>query len=206
MSTTSPLNVHNRLSTPYGSPVAYKGMGRNKVRMFCWDFAGSCSEDCGIRERCLYIKGLGISTLELAAAKKTNTCLAQKKYLDLVYDTIVETMEDTLTTETSMQVGLEIMPLFGQLIKFKIKEASMDEVMLSDPKGRQYINPVYKEIRETIRLIHIAMKSLGVGKAKGVVDFDFINGDPMYYERMAQDEERENSDTKPSNGTYKLNK
>lgn len=199
MSTNAPRANTTRKAIPYGSPIVYKGRGgKTKVRMFCWDFVGQCDKTCGIRKRCVHLAGFGLKAPEMEMMKRTNICIVQKKYLDIIYETLMDDV-DKFSEQDSISLGLHLMPLYGHLIKMKIAEASMNSLLIDSPGGKKSINPIYREIRETIRLISTLSKDFGVKHgSKMLPNMDFVNGDPEYYDRMMRDEE--GSSVKDGNG------
>jgi hypothetical protein len=68
--------------------------------------------------------------------------------------------------------------------------------MYTTDKGTILPHPVYKEIRETMKTIHVMWKDLDLafsfaGKANPVkkdgAEIDYEKGDPTYYKRMIAD-------------------
>jgi hypothetical protein len=176
------------------TPTIHKGWAKNsnKTKILCWDMIGSCDPECGIKARCGYVDGRGLNNFEYSEGKKKNICFIQKKYLDTVYEILLGQSLPNMDEKQSIELGLSIMPLFGHLVKMKISEVSVDSVLLIDKQGKKYANPIYREMRETIKLINVMMESYGVNTSavmKGLPDLDFANGDPTYYDRMIKYEE-----------------
>jgi hypothetical protein len=164
--------------------VAIRRGSAGNVPIFSWDFVGKCKrEECGIFERCNYAGGMNINTSEYN--KLGDICWTQKRYVDHVFNTLIFENKDRMTPEQSVHLGLFIMPLFGHLIRFKIAEAGNDDTMVTTYKGARVVNPIYKEIRETVKVLTFAMVKLGLdGTGLEEDTEDFVNGDPSYYERM----------------------
>jgi hypothetical protein len=79
------------------------------------------------------------------------------------------------------------MPLYKILCKLKIEEMGVVQAVLPGKYGAR-ANPVYKEIRETIKLIAYMWKSIGLGKggdfpSTGAIPFESDN-EGGYYTQM----------------------
>lgn len=174
--------------------TVYKGK-INDIPIFSWDFISPCiKEKCGIFARCRYAQGEGLYSLEQKYSHVLDQyCTTQKRYVDKVFDTLIYSNRDTLTAEDSIRLGLMVMPMFGHLIKLKIAEAGFDQIIFEDSKGTKRINPIYREIRETVKSINFVLNELGLGSAELPNAQDFTNGDPTYYDRMYGDEGGEES-------------
>jgi hypothetical protein len=169
--------------------TVYKGK-INDIPILAWDFISPCiREKCGIFTRCRFAQGEGIYQLEQKYSHVLDKyCTTQKRYVDKIFDTLIYSNRDTLTAEDSLRLGLMVMPMFGHLIKLKIAEASFDQILFEDSKGMKKINPIYREIRETVKSISAIMNELGMGGVELPNAQDFTHGDPTYYDRMYGDE------------------
>ena len=148
-----------------GDMTLYKGNFKDK-KLISWDAVITCTDDCPINDRCPY-------------DKSKNLCEMRRRYLESVITTLESGLKgDTIDDLDMIQVGLLLVPLFSQLVTFKIKAHSLgDQIMYG--KG---VHPVYKEIRQCVRSISdiIAdLKMKGSDKKKGLLD-----GDSGYYDRM----------------------
>ena len=86
----------------------------------------------------------------------------------------------------------------NQLFKFKIIEQSLslNEMVRINKKGDMSMHPLYKEMRECIKLIdglwtRIGMKNFLKGSGSVVDSEDFFSGDADYYSTISADEEVE---------------
>lgn len=151
-----------------------------------WDFVEACTgKKCGIHERCKYFQeGKTVPKPELLEWGKNPPCLVQKHYVNSVYTALTNPNRGELSPEDAVRVGLFVMPLFGSLIKMKIAEASMNGVVYFNKQGNPAINPIYREMRETMRSIDSILHGIGVSQIATPEEADYINGDPSYYERM----------------------
>ena len=85
---------------------------------------------------------------------KNKVCTIREKYLNHCLKTLngVPNKLDDLAT---MKIGFSLIPMYSQLINFKILAHSLPSVM----EGRK-IHPVYREIRECIKIILTLLKDL----------------------------------------------
>jgi len=148
MSVDIPTNTKNN----FGSIALTKGsisVGKERLQLVVWDAVEDCKgERCVIEEKCHY--------------QKTGRCTLQFKYVSNIIQGLVEEMETVgaITPSIMNTIGLHIVPLYGHLVKFKILELGLDSPSYFTEKGGIKIHPVYKEIRETLRSITIATRSL----------------------------------------------
>ena len=81
------------------------------------------------------------------------------------------------------------MPLYQILGRIKIEEATFHRVIYTDDKGRRKANPIFKELRETLKQIESVWKALNLGGLMpNTVEMDFgdkeADGIRDYYESM----------------------
>ena len=111
----------------------------------------------------------------------TELCSLRKRYLNSVYDTLVKSIPEKDDMKMHV-VGMMLIPLYSALVTFKIAEYSM--------RGQVYtgrgINPVYKEMRETIKTINGILKEINLQAPPSA---GYVNGDEGYYESLMADGE-----------------
>lgn len=148
-----------------GSGIMNKGtMGKLEIVM--WDAVPDCKGSCPVFNTCIY------------AENTHKKCDLRKHYTEKVLENLREAYEnaDTLAVH---KIGFMLIPLYQQLITFKIN--LMDsEVML-----KTRVNPLYKEMRDTIRLINSMLNDLNLEDSSGRLGKD---GDPKYYENFVDGE------------------
>jgi len=112
-------------------------------------------------------------------------------YLRAAQDVITENLPAEMVTEgMTYQVGMHLLPLYKVLCRLKMEEILIrsQDVVLENARGVRYINPVYKEIRETIKLIQAMWRDIGLKKAltPTVPDDPFAGRDTLgnYYDSM----------------------
>jgi hypothetical protein len=77
------------------------------------------------------------------------------------------------------------MPLYVNLAKLYVYEAALMSPGFVDNKGNPKINPVYKEIRETIRSIDLQWKNLGLPD----IQLDISDEEESWFEDMEREAE-----------------
>ena len=159
-----------------------KGLVRKDVSMFAWDGVQTCDPTtCIVVDQCSYIK--------------RGKCAVQMKYLEALYNAILGTykyMDDVML----FKIGMQIIPLYVQLVKMQMLELSLTSPIYTSEKGNILPHPVYKEIRETLKTIYTMWKDLdlsftfnakpGLGPKSSEFGDD-VNGDPNYYKKMTSD-------------------
>jgi len=88
-------------------------------------------------------------------------CRIEMSYLRTVSLVLYRSFASVLDEPTMMRVGLHLMPLYQNLCRFLIVEIGA-EALIPTAKGGVIVNPVYKEIREHIKLIELTWRSLGL--------------------------------------------
>lgn len=158
-----------------GSLSIFKGeIGDTGDRMISWDAVPECDESCKLYDACPYDK-----------SKKR--CNLRVKYVESVMKSLTKSVKDP-DPITLIRMGMLLMPLFNSLVDLKI-EKHMSNGRVRGMKG---IDPVMKEMRETIKQIDSMLVDLGVkvggslvdSKGKAVKRDNFLNGDSSYYDEM----------------------
>jgi len=138
------------------------------------DIAPLCSEDCPLHDTCTY--------------QKVGRCRVHVRYLNDLYRNLNSTVEKFKCDEDKIRFGLHIIPLYSQLLTFKMYESAFNikDVMLGNK-----VHPIYREIRETIRTLDSMMKDLKL-QVKGMkgVPGNANDGDGSYgyYEKLMNSE------------------
>lgn len=150
-----------------------KGLIREGKTLFAWDGIKECHPECPVRMSCNYLK--------------KGPCQAHRKYLSALLKSITNTykyMDDTML----YRVGMHLIPLYSQLFQFKLKAMEVNSVTYTNDKGNVLIHPVFKEIRECLKCIHIMWRGLDL---KPISDGDLVppgdediepDGDSNYYQ------------------------
>lgn len=155
-----------------GTVNIMKGQTRGGLPVVMWDICPQCDpNDCPIEDVCPYTQ--------------TGKCTVRMKYLNHVY----ETLHGQVKSDDPMAlfvVGFHLVPLYSQLVQFKMVEFG-SRVTGMTSNGKPFINPIYKEIRETIKAITSAMKEIAPSMDKDVLRDSITHGDNEYYESLFED-------------------
>jgi len=141
-------------------------------------------ENCPIYDLCPYTKS------------PNHKCKVEVTYLDAVFNSLCDIVQGHVDQAMMNKFTLHLLPLHQQLIKFKIKAYSIEDVCYTTTRGSIQMHPIFREIRDTIRAIEATQKSLGldleyakhlgqIGKrpAKDAGKY----GDPDYWDDWRQD-------------------
>jgi hypothetical protein len=136
------------------------------TKLVMWDAVPDCTEECSIYEECHY-------------QGNRKKCELRQRYLESVMKEISETFGEEKDPMTMLQIGMILMPLFTQLVSFKIHAHSIGDRVMYGTR----VHPIFKEIRQTTKSISETLKDLGVTKRqtrKG----NYLDGDSDYYDTM----------------------
>lgn len=150
-----------------GDMTLYKGK-LGDVQLIMWDALPNCSDACNIYDRCPY-----------EGTNNRVKCEMRRRYLESVMKSLEKGIKEK-DEISSITMGLLIAPLFQHLISFKIYEHSLQHTVTIKNK----INPIYKEIRATIKEINSLLKDLGL--TKGDTKRTFLDGNADYYDDMVR--------------------
>jgi hypothetical protein len=140
------------------------------IPLVLWDAVQECTEECVIWDKCPY--------------SRKDKCELRKRYLK----SVIGSLEKGISNKdeiTVMKIGLMLVPLFNQLVTFKLRAYSLgngQDMFVSSKKIQ--INPVFKEIRDIIKDINSLLKDLCVDK--DVESRSLLNGDSDYYDTMVK--------------------
>jgi len=131
----------------------HKGVTGNgqEVPLVTWDAVPHCDpEHCPIVDDCPYAK--------------EGRCTLRRNYQKYVVDTVLSGMSN-ITHEQMLLIGMHLIPLYNQLIIFKIHVLNEPAVILT--KKGPMTNPVFKEIRAIMKSIAEVLKDLRAIGAEG---------------------------------------
>lgn len=130
-----------------------KGIVRKDIKFFAWDCVRECNggNDVGEDVRC--------AASHLCSYIKRGKCAVQLKYLESLYHSILSTYT-YLDEPMLFKIGMQIVPLYAHLVKLQLVELGLPSPSVVNTKGGADIHPVYKEIRETLKTIHVMWKDL----------------------------------------------
>ena len=140
----------------FGTLSSRRGMDEGKKNLFSWEPIPDCTDElCPLREKCSYVSR-GVKCHVVAGIVKSAVL------------NILNNYGTQLNNALRNRIGLHLMPLYVMYAKQCVYEASLSTPNFNDNKGNPKIDPVYKEMRETIRTIDLQWKTLGL--ADMVVD------------------------------------
>ncbi|OIN96811.1 hypothetical protein AUJ66_05210 [Candidatus Desantisbacteria bacterium CG1_02_38_46] len=123
--------------------------GSGTKQIISWEVAKPCrGERCPASDLCDYERG--------------SRCRVENTYLRSVAAVIYRNFITVLDEPTLMRIGLHLMPIYQNLCRLKIVEIGVVDAVMTDDKGKPFINPVYKEMREHIKLLEQTWRSLGL--------------------------------------------
>jgi hypothetical protein len=164
----------------FGNLSVARGTGRSGNSLYSWDALQDCTgDDCPAAPSCQYLQKVR------GRGEEMEKCKVMASYLKSVSTTILGNYEDQMDEGQLFRVGMHIVPLYRNLIKMKIEEIGISRVVTVAENGKMSINPLYKEIREYIKLIEQMWKSVGIsGVMVSPPGDDGFNPDDNYYEEM----------------------
>jgi hypothetical protein len=131
-----------------------------------WDYVDRCTEDCVVAEQCQY--------------KMVGNCKVQYQYMRTVLELVQNEFVNT-NSEQLFHIGMHLIPLYRGLCKMKLVEASLKSLQYSTAQGGLRIHPIYKEIREQLKLIDDTWKNLQLKKesvkSSEVPSYEWMTGD-----------------------------
>jgi hypothetical protein len=153
-----------------GHMELFKGT-KDDLSLIMFDAVPECRDDCPIMKRemvCPYAKNVN----------KGKPCRIQRRYMQAVVNYVEKSVKKK-DDQVMMKIGMMVVPIFQQLIRFKLEAHALNnDVMLGNK-----VHPIFKEIRETIKLADNLVNSLNplfdVDKGRGILD-----GDADYYDKI----------------------
>jgi hypothetical protein len=136
-----------------------RGELENNVKIFAWDAVKDCNgRECPGFRYC-------------ACEDIGQPCDVMRRYIAQVYSVVLKASETQAPEQKEailLRIGFDLIPLYKILISLKIAEMGVDKVIEMDIKGTRRANPIFKEIRETIKTIEFTWKTIGLGNFIGV--------------------------------------
>jgi len=136
------------------------------VPLVTFDAVPSCEERCSIYEACPF-------------SNVNVKCKLRRKYIEAVTKSIM-IMVPKKDEITMHKVGFFLIPLYTHLVSLKIEILGMNQAVLIGKVVRA--NPLYKEIRDTIRLINQILNEVAV--PENVRTNTLLDGDSEYYQTL----------------------
>lgn len=142
------------LNITIGGQSLQKGELRDGKQLVAWDCVQECDPlVCPIGNNCTYVSNKGDAK-----------CQLQIEYIQSFINTVFGTYR-YMGEDDMYKVGMHLVPLYSQLCRQKIVEKSVKSLCYEDAKGRVCIHPIYKEMRETMKVISMQWKDIGISAA-----------------------------------------
>lgn len=182
---------NKRFPTTYDKVLS--GLAENEEKqtatrpLYTWDYVQECTERCPAYHgaTCHFDKG------------RMKRCEVMGHYIRGAADTIICSLPENEDVDPLLlwRVGQHLMPLYQMLGRMKIEEATFSRVIYTDDKGRRKANPIFKEIRETLKQVETTWRNLGLkGVAPNASPTFGPQGDPTtpqdYYSQMQEGQGR----------------
>jgi len=155
-----------------------------------WVSIPNCFPDtCRIVNLCVYRKTTN--------PEKPIRCGTVRSYMSSVGAMVHRCFQDQLQSDEYMlfKVGMHLMPLYLTLCKLKIEELAVEHAVEVTHRGDRKADPVYKEIRETIKMINLAWKDVGLRKPSDPIEPKKVpKGVAEGYEDLLFEEEPQEDD------------
>ncbi len=146
----------------------------NNIQFTMFDSLPDCNERCIMFNSCT-VKAVNNNI------EDTEKCEIKKRYMNAVLSSLKEGLpeQDVMTVH---KMGILLLPLYQQLISFKLAEYAMDTEsgMINNVFIKSRINPVYKEIRAVIKMINDMLNEMSIEGSKA----GYEKGDGDYYDTL----------------------
>lgn len=159
-----------------GSIEIQKGQTAEGIPVVTWDAIIPCEDEkCPITEHCPY--------------EHAGRCRVRKEYIAYVQKLLLGQV-DKEKEMVVFRIGMELIPLFNQLIDIKIHSYGKRPVYVTD-KGNYAVQPLLKELRACLKAISDCLSNLSDGFSGGVKGMDDLVGDTGYYEKLFNGENQQ---------------
>lgn len=160
-----------------GSIEIQKGQTKEGIPVVAWDAIITCEEDkCPIVHVCPY--------------DHAGKCRVRREYIGYVHRLMLGQVEKK-NTMAHFKIGMELMPLFNQLIDIKIHLYGTKPIYVTT-QGNYQSNPLLKELRACLKDISNCISGMSEafegGGPKGI---DALTGDSNYYDELFAGEPEE---------------
>jgi len=144
------IKLTQQYEQKFGTLSTRRGKDEGQKSLFSWEPIPDCTdEECPIRQKCDFVK-------------RGNKCHVVAGIVKSAALNILNNYGKQLNNALRNRIGLHLMPLYVQYAKQCVYEASLSTPDFTDNKGNPKVNPIYKEIRETVRTIDLQWKTLGL--------------------------------------------
>jgi len=147
----------------FGNITSRRGL-LEEAKLFSWDVVPTCPIPPDPTLEPPY-PGITCPALPLCDFAKSSSeriikCGVTTQYLRGTAEVIFNNFASLLSEDDFYRLGMHLMPLYRMLIKLKIHELGVRRAVTTSDRGVTKANPIYKEIRETIKSIEAMWVSL----------------------------------------------
>ena len=158
-----------------------KGYYYNKP-LVAWAAVDKCNADrCRVVAMCSY---------EQSSNGRNVKCGVQRSYIQTVSEMIHQSFHLQIKNDQQLlfRIGMHLIPLYKTLCKLKMAELAISDPVFTTIRGDRKADPVYREIRETVKLIMMCWKDLGLqGSELGGIE-PSPRGDTDYEAELFEEE------------------
>ncbi len=141
-------HLPHSMNVRYGKITVRKG-NYDELALYSWDAVPDCKDEmCKAHFMCDF--------------DRRGKCTTMMQYLKGTSQMIFKNFGEVLDEPTFYRVGMHLMPMYRTLSRLKIEELGVNNIITTSDTGRKQANPIYKEIRDTIKLIDSLWHSLGL--------------------------------------------
>ncbi len=180
---------------------SYNDYQRN-IALYIWDSAPACTgtkeiEDANELHDAYpdeYPAKYTCPVRDLCTFTKAGHCSTQVNYIKAVIKFVIMNYYRSVSERQMFEFGMHILPIYRILCKMKLEELSVNSILT---KTGAKANPIYKEIRETYKLINQMWKDSGILALKSELEdkddkdqvnlpdmSDFMDGSGNHYENI----------------------
>lgn len=135
-----------------------RGQTKEGIKLFSFDVVPKCvNGSCPALQYCDF---------EKTTKEKEVRCGATTQYMRARAESIFRNHGHYLSEDQFHKIGLELTPLYRSLCKMKLEELSISKVVTTSDRGVMKSNPIYKEIRETLKAIQAVRNDIGLDEGK----------------------------------------
>lgn len=170
------------------------GDTKKQIMLLSWDAIPRCRGiRCPISSECLATS----SDVEPPMDERCSLLMSYLKGVSLI---LFRNYADQLDEEKWTRVGLELLPLYKGLCRMKMVELGVSDIVSLNRSDNPVIHPIFKEIREQIKLIELIWKNLGLSGSLPEVGDQIPKvggeGDLTYHDRLERQIEKQKKEKK----------
>ncbi len=147
----------------FGQITSRRGL-LEKARLFSWDVVPTCpvppAPNTDVPLTMIVCPAILLCDFAKSSEDKVIKCGVTTQYLRGTAEILFNNFASLLSEDDFYRLGMHLMPLYRMLAKLKIHELGVRRAVTTSDRGVTKANPIYKEIRETIKSIEAMWVSL----------------------------------------------